>query len=315
MEINRNLSMEKRKVIFTRGMQASGKTTWAEKFLTENQDYKRVSRDIIRLMFSNYTFDNPNEKMVTKAEVMLTQSIIESGCNLIVDKMNLNKDQMKKDINLIKMMGIDSGKDFDVEVKEFPITLAEAIERDSKRPLCIGKTVLKNTWRRYEIELKQMLENAKTIIPYNVELPDCIIVDVDGTLSNSINRKVFDYKNCGDDFIIKPSRSIVVNQHHAWKYERRNKVFAMTGREDSCREETRNWLNAWNTPIDSILMRTEGDHRKDTIIKKELYEHYIKDRYNVLYVMEDRPSVMQMWIDLGLFVVNMNQDPMCKNNF
>ena len=35
-------------VIICRGMQASGKSTWAENFVARNQDYKRVSRDHLR---------------------------------------------------------------------------------------------------------------------------------------------------------------------------------------------------------------------------------------------------------------------------
>ena len=54
----------KQKVIFTKGLQASGKSTWATKFVEENQDYKRVNRDSIRHMLSNYTFDDANEKLV-----------------------------------------------------------------------------------------------------------------------------------------------------------------------------------------------------------------------------------------------------------
>ena len=78
-------------IIFCRGMQASGKTTFAEKFLTENQNYKRVGRDFLRHMLSNYTFDDKNEQMVTSLEMAVTEEILSRGFNLIVDKMNLNK--------------------------------------------------------------------------------------------------------------------------------------------------------------------------------------------------------------------------------
>lgn len=33
------------KILFMRGMQASGKSTWAKDFILKNQDYKRVCRD------------------------------------------------------------------------------------------------------------------------------------------------------------------------------------------------------------------------------------------------------------------------------
>ena len=34
-----------------------------------------------------------------------------------------------------------------------------------------------------------------------------------------------------------------------------------------------------------------------------------------ILVIDDRPKVVRMWIDLGLFVLNANQDPYCKNDF
>lgn len=62
-------------------------------------------------------------------------------------------------------------------------------------------------------------------------------------------------------------------------------------------------------------MRKEKDYRDDTTIKKELFEEYIKNKYQPMFVIDDRPSVVQMWVDLGLFVFNVNQDPWAKNPF
>ena len=47
-------------------------------------------------------------------------------------------------------------------------------------------------------------------------------------------------------------------------------------------------------------MRDRGDHRKDAIVKKEKYEQFIKDDYNVVCVFEDRDQCVDMWRELGL---------------
>ena len=47
-------------------------------------------------------------------------------------------------------------------------------------------------------------------------------------------------------------------------------------------------------------MRKKGDHRKDSIVKKELYEEHIKNRYEVLCVFDDRNQVVDMWREEGL---------------
>ena len=48
-------------------------------------------------------------------------------------------------------------------------------------------------------------------------------------------------------------------------------------------------------------MRSEGDHRKDSIIKEELYNIYVKGLYNVKLVLDDRNVVVDLWRNkLGL---------------
>lgn len=54
-------------------------------------------------------------------------------------------------------------------------------------------------------------------------------------------------------------------------------------------------------------MRTNNDNRSDEIVKRELYEKNIKNKYNVRFVVDDRPKVVRMWRSLSLFVFDVNQ--------
>lgn len=47
-------------------------------------------------------------------------------------------------------------------------------------------------------------------------------------------------------------------------------------------------------------MRPDGDHRPDYVIKREIYEREIKDKYDVIGVFEDRQRCVDMWRALGL---------------
>jgi hypothetical protein len=47
-------------------------------------------------------------------------------------------------------------------------------------------------------------------------------------------------------------------------------------------------------------MRKEGDHREDSVIKKEIYLKDILPKNEVLFIVEDRLSVVKMWRSLGL---------------
>jgi hypothetical protein len=49
-------------------------------------------------------------------------------------------------------------------------------------------------------------------------------------------------------------------------------------------------------------MRPADDQRADDVLKSELYYQNIRDRYNVLGVIDDRPKVCRMWRKLGLSV-------------
>ena len=47
-------------------------------------------------------------------------------------------------------------------------------------------------------------------------------------------------------------------------------------------------------------MRKEGDFRRDSIVKQEIYEQHIKDKYVVEFVLDDRDLVVSKWRELGL---------------
>ena len=57
-----------------------------------------------------------------------------------------------------------------------------------------------------------------------------------------------------------------------------------------------------------IHMRKAGDNRKDAIIKKELFDEHIRDKYYVDYIVDDRLQVCRLWYSLGLTILRVG-DP------
>lgn len=297
---------------FLIGMQASGKSTYCKQFIKDNQDWKCVNRDSIRHMLSNYSFDNKNEKLVTLVERKAMQAILDQGYNLLIDKMNLNNKYLQDDVTFIQSQYSDA----EFEYMEFPITLGEAIERDKKREFVIGESVLKSTFRKYEKELKEMLEKTKVKIVYDSNLPDAVIFDIDGTLANAKHRNIFDEDKVDTDEVIESVKLLNGLCQKGFNISKHGlHIILMSGRHDSCREKTEKWLEDNHIYFDALYMRKAGDNRKDTIIKKELYEEYIKGKYNVRFMVDDRPQVLATWVEFGLFTLNVNQDPLCLNNF
>ncbi len=139
-------------------------------------------------------------------------------------------------------------------------------------------------------------------IKYNSELKDCVIFDLDGTISLMNGRNPFKGEDCFSD---------EVNQSVKYLLEsipNNVEVFIFSGRnsDNNGKEVTLNWLVENSIRYNQLIMRQEKDSRPDTIIKKEMYNKHIKNKYNVLFAVDDRDCVVKLWRDLGLDCFQVN---------
>ena len=74
-------------------------------------------------------------------------------------------------------------------------------------------------------------------------------------------------------------------------------LYFVSGREGLAEAATRRWLEQHEIVYDGLFMRAIGDHRKDAIIKQEIYEREFKGKFNVLYVVDDRNiyNPLKLW--------------------
>lgn len=70
----------------------------------------------------------------------------------------------------------------------------------------------------------------------------------------------------------------------------------------------RQWVDKVSLPIDLLIMREGGDQRRDSIVKEEMYHVQIEPFYEVLFIIDDRPQVCDMWRSLGLNLIQV-EDP------
>lgn len=78
-------------------------------------------------------------------------------------------------------------------------------------------------------------------------------------------------------------------------------VIYVSGRPETHRAPTETWLARHRLNRHAaLLMRPAGDYRPDAEIKRELYEAHIASKYGVLFTVDDRNAVVQMWRSLGL---------------
>lgn len=74
----------------------------------------------------------------------------------------------------------------------------------------------------------------------------------------------------------------------------------ITGRPNSHRSQTIDWLIQHRLPMGPVFMRPTGDHRPDYEVKKEIFKSTIK---HADLVIEDRKQVVDMWRSLGILTL------------
>ena len=81
-------------------------------------------------------------------------------------------------------------------------------------------------------------------------------------------------------------------------YDAGIRVVLCSGRPDEYRRQTIEWLERVGVRYDELRLRRNGDRRSDTIAKREMLDGI--DLAKILFVVEDRASVVDMWRELGL---------------
>ena len=156
-----------------------------------------------------------------------------------------------------------------------------------------------------------------------------VIFDLDGTLADIEDRRQMSIKPNGkmdwDVFFhpdnIKYDKPIpaIVNLIQTYE-DKAYKIVIFSGRNDRSWNETIAWLKRYEIPHDLLVMRPDKFKSKsfpvadgnpatsdmrympDEILKKKMLDTFV-DINDVLFVVDDRQKVVDMWRDLGLVVL------------
>ena len=143
-----------------------------------------------------------------------------------------------------------------------------------------------------------------------------VVFDIDGTLANIDHRldyvrskpknwKAFD-AGIPNDKVNLPVAEIF------WSLKDvvGNDIIFASGRNERSRQATEDWLqdnNLWDYHS-KLYMRKADDYRSDDIVKQEMLDQIIVDYGKKPdMVFDDRPRVVRMWRDNGIFVFNVYQ--------
>lgn len=271
----------------------------------EPDRWRRVNRDDLRLMLWNGPWSpiTQDEKVVTEIAEAAVRSSLAAGYDVIVDNTNLNA----RDRNAFHAIAEDIGSCTVVE-KVFPCRVDVAIERNLHRcgPASIPSQVIVDKAKQFHVSQDGSFKNIKdSVTVYGAHtvgtldqdesLPPIAIFDLDGTMCNISHRNPYDASRCHEDL---PNNHVV--SLSKLFFLQGIKVIFFSGREDRYKENTKLWLNIHFGKEYELHMRSSGDFRKDSTVKQEMYQHYIKDKFNVIAVIDDRLQVCRLWHRLGL---------------
>ena len=290
-----------RTLLALRGLPASGKTTYAKTL--EAEGWVRVEKDDIRLdvrLFPDgYNYKKGHEKKVIKERDRLIIQALQQGKNVVSSDTNFEPKHIKR----LQAIAREQAVKFKLDDSFVKVPVKDCLDRDENRERSVGKSVILGMYYKY-IHKGYFDKHPD----WSEELPRAYLIDIDGTTAFMSDRSPYDLSKVINDTpnlamtnlidalcLLREGREIYDNKYVS--------IIFLSGREEISREATEEWLDKYMIEYDALYMRKAGDHRPDDIVKRELYEEYIKDKYNVLGVFDDRPKVVRMWRrELGLLV-------------
>jgi predicted kinase len=269
------------KLILTKGLPASGKTTWAKEYIQKYPETANLCKDDLRLQLGS---TNKREKRVIKVRDLLTEHYFEIGYSVIWSDTNLNPVHIKRATELAEQHQAS------LVIQDFTnVSLAECIKRDLVRANSVGQQAIEQMYYDY-------LATPDPAPEIDPQLPNCYIVDVDGTLAINNTRPPFAWNRVNED-ALNPAVAKLVE-----KLGQDTPIIVFSGRSSVCRDLTIAWLKKHNINYQDLFMRPADDRRPDDILKSELYYAHVHGKYNAIGVIDDRPKVCRMWRNLGLTV-------------
>lgn len=293
------------KLIMTKGLPASGKSTWAkQQVVASHSRTKRVNKDDLRAMIDDSLWSKQNEKSILAVRDLIVKHYLSNGNDVIVDDTNLTPNHEKT----LSQIAQDYEAIF--EVKSFTdVPLATCILRNAQRVNPVPENAIRSMYNSF---LKKKANVAKYIPQqFNPELPNCIIVDIDGTLAHMNGRSPYDYTKVSTDIVDENVAQIVRKYAGDTNdlFSADTYIIIVSGRDVTCQNDTVNWLVENQIPFHEIYMRDNtlvdknGNKLDDTVIKRDIYNKWIKNRFNVRFVLDDRDRVVKMWRAEGLKVL------------
>lgn len=276
------------KMILMCGPPGSGKSTLAKKL--ESEGFVRVSQD----------------DQGKSGHQELFRESIRAGKDVVVDRMNFNKQQRNDYLVTAKAANYET--EIRVVHEPYEVCLDRALNRQGHPTITDEKgarSAIQTFFTKYERPLAGEADVLTFIYPEKEKLP-AVICDLDGTFADCEHRRHHVRRTDGQkkdwrsffldmskDPIIFPVYEILF-KFQGTSLEDCNIVFC-SGRPDDYRKLTKEWLAQTGIQYTALYMRNRHDSRQDDIIKEILLDFEILTRFKPKFILDDRDQVVKMW--------------------
>lgn len=132
------------KLLILQGIPASGKSFFAKQWAEESPKTRViVNRDSIRRGLGVYWVPS-REALVSEIEMSMVEIALMNDYDVCLDSTNLNPTFLQRWEDLNPYI------EFEIEYKQFEISLEEALERDKNREFSVGEEVVKSFYNKYK---------------------------------------------------------------------------------------------------------------------------------------------------------------------
>jgi predicted kinase len=293
-------------LVLTRGLPASGKSTWARALVASRRPgtIVRVNRDDLRRSMVDAAYATPVdavERRISAAEWRLVRGALLDGVDVVVDATNLRAGVARRWLALAAACGADG------HVEDIVADLEECVRRDAARPPHerVGEETLRDLHARFldpatgrpsPLGPPSRLSSVDGA-PYRAVpgAPPAVLVALEGVLSHASAPD----PDHPEDVVVPAVVEVVAALAGAGQ-----RVVVGSTRPEDDRTAVASWLaRRLPVPIEALLLRAPSDRRGDVAAALRLFDTHVRDHYDVRAVLEGRDGHARAWRAIGLTVL------------
>jgi len=283
----------------TTGLPASGKTT-----LARSLGVPRFNLDEYRAMlgFTGENWSRDRERLAVTAMLEGALAVARAGSDIVLDNTHLNRKlpRLYKD-NFILLPEAR----FEVhDLTDVPVE--ECVRRDMmRRTGTVGRDVIHKLAKDMEGARKggwrlttEWMNDRPVALPYvpDESLPKAVGCDLDGTLALHVARGPFEFDKIETDAVNVPVAHLLGLYRDAGF-----DVLLLSGGKGEFKEQRERWLAKNGLFYREFHTREPGDDRPDDVVKLEMFDKFVRHRYNFQAMLDDRNRLVRLWRGMGIF--------------